>query len=67
MGAAAGRFLHGEVVSAEAALRPGREVELGGTDPRFAGRYRVRDCHVTWRVAEGLRVNAAVSRAFWNE
>jgi phage protein D len=67
MGAEAGRFLHGEIVAAEAALRPGREVELGGTDPRFAGRYRVGDCHVTWRVADGLRVTAAVARAFWND
>jgi phage protein D len=67
MGAEAGRFLRGEIVAGDVALRPGREVELGGTDPRFAGRYRVGDCHVTWRVADGLRVTAAVARAFWNE
>jgi hypothetical protein len=48
-------------------LLPGREVALSGTDPRFAGRYRVGDCHATWRAAEGLRVAAAVARAFWNE
>jgi hypothetical protein len=67
MGAEAGRFLHGEIVTGEVALRPGREVELGGADPRFAGRYRVGDCHVNWQVADGLRVTAAVARAFWNE
>ncbi len=66
MAAGAGRFLHGEIVAADPALRPGREVALSGTDPRFAGRYRVGDCHVTWRSAEGLRVTAAVARAFWN-
>jgi phage protein D len=67
MAAGARRFLHGEIVAADPALLPGREVELSGTDPRFAGRYRVGDCHMTWRTAEGLRVTAAVARAFWNE
>jgi phage protein D len=67
MAAGAGRFLHGEIVAADPALLPGREVALSGTDPRFTGRYRVGDCLVTWRVAEGLRVTAAVARAFWNE
>jgi phage protein D len=66
MGRAAGRFLYGEVAAADPALRPGREIELSGVDPRFAGRYRVGDCHVAWRAADGLKVRTAIARAFWN-
>ncbi len=62
---AAERFLHGEIVAAEPGLVPGAAVEISGTDPRFAGRYRVGDCRHRFSVAEGLRVRAGVHRPDW--
>jgi hypothetical protein len=63
---AAERFLHGEIVGTLPELRPGRVVELSGTDPRFAGRYRVGDCRHHYSAAEGAVVRARIARSHWN-
>lgn len=62
---AAERFLHGEVVGSLPELRPGRVIELTGTDPRFAGRYRVGDCRHHHSAAAGAVVRARIARSNW--
>ena len=62
---AAERFLHGEIVGTAPELGPGRVIELTGTDPRFAGRYRVGDCRHHYSAAEGAVVRARIARSDW--
>jgi hypothetical protein len=63
---AAGRFVHGEIVATAPGPVPGGLVEITGTDPRFAGRYRVGDCRHRFSGATGLRIRAEVTRPDWH-
>lgn len=64
--AAAGRFLHGEIVcTGTPDLASGREVVLTGVSSRLAGRYRVADCRHHFDNTQGLTTRLQVQRADW--
>ncbi len=63
---AAKRFVSGEIFAqGEAALCSGREIELSGVSPRFAGRYQIVNCIHRFDVNEGFRSQLKVNRADW--
>lgn len=59
-------FVTGELrCNGDPQLAPGREVDLSGPSPRFAGRYRVMHCVHRFDAAEGYRSHLRVARAGW--
>jgi hypothetical protein len=64
--AEAARFLHGEIVANAPGPVPGGLIEITGTDPRFAGIYRVGDCRHRLTASAGLSIRAAISRPDWH-
>lgn len=63
---AAGQFVHGEIVCVDApSLRSGREIRLEDVSSRFAGRYRVVDCHHRFDLDQGFRTHIRVQRPDW--
>lgn len=63
---AAKRFVTGDVrAQGEAALFSGREIELTGVSPRFAGRYQVVNCIHRFDVGYGFETHLKVNRPDW--
>lgn len=57
-------FVAGEIrCVGDPQLAPGREVDLSGTTPRLAGRYRVVHCVHRFDAADGYRSHLRVARA----
>lgn len=63
---AAKRFVSGDIrAQGEAALFSGREIELTGVSPRFAGRYQVVNCIHRFDVSYGFETHLKVNRPDW--
>ena len=63
---AAKRFISGDIQAiGEAALFSGREIELGGVSPRFAGRYQVVNCVHHFNSVNGFETHLKVNKAGW--
>jgi len=63
---AAKRFVSGDIrAQGEAGLFSGREIELTGVSPRFAGRYQVVNCIHRFDVTNGFETQLKVNRADW--
>ena len=61
------RFLHGEMTcQGQPDLRAGREIDLSGVSPRFAGRYRVIQCNHRFDNVTGFTTRIKVQRPDWN-
>lgn len=63
---AAKRFISGDIrAQGEAALFSGREIELTGVSPRFAGRYQVVNCIHRFDASYGFETHLKVNRPDW--
>ncbi|MCE3253877.1 MAG: hypothetical protein K0Q67_2897 [Cellvibrio sp.] len=63
---AAKRFVNGDIrAQGEAALFSGREIELTGVSPRFAGRYQVVNCIHRFDVSNGFETHLKVNKPDW--
>ncbi len=63
---AAKRFIAGDIKAiGEAALFSGREIELTGVSPRFAGRYQVVNCVHHFNSVSGFETHLKVNKADW--
>lgn len=63
---AAKRFVSGDIrAQGEAALFSGREIELTGVSPRFAGRYQVINCIHRFDVSYGFETHLKVNKPDW--
>lgn len=63
---AAKRFVSGDIrAQGEAALSSGRDIELTGVSPRFAGRYQVVNCIHRFDVSNGFETHLKVNRPDW--
>jgi uncharacterized protein len=63
---AAKRFISGEIrVQGEGALRSGRELQLSGVAPRFAGKYQIMNCIHKYDSISGFETHLKINKADW--